>query len=49
MHRDDDLSSDRLYAKTQRGIEDFTFDANTATVFDDMLNRSVPLYGKSSG
>ncbi len=46
MPRDDDLSSDRLYAKTQRGIEDFTFDAKTATVFDDMLNRSVPLYGE---
>ncbi len=46
MPRDDDLSSDRLYAKTQRGVEDFTFDAQTATVFDDMLNRSVPLYGE---
>ena len=46
MPRDDDASMDRLYADAQRGVEDFTFDADTATVFDDMLNRSVPFYGE---
>jgi tRNA (cmo5U34)-methyltransferase len=28
-------------------VADFTFDAKVASVFDDMLNRSVPFYGET--
>ena len=36
-------SNDKLYA-VPRKTRDFSFDAETAMVFDDMLNRSVPFY-----
>src|SRR5262245_23302166 len=35
--------TDRLFA-TSRAISDFDFGAETAAVFDDMLERSVPYY-----
>ncbi|HJO39129.1 MAG: carboxy-S-adenosyl-L-methionine synthase CmoA [Vicinamibacterales bacterium] len=46
MPRDDDPRTDRLFASPARNIEDFAFDADTASVFDDMLDCSVPFYGK---
>lgn len=36
--------SDRLYAEPRVKVEDFRFDATVASVFDDMINRSVPGY-----
>ena len=36
--------SDRLFATPRPRIEDFDFGRETAEVFDDMLERSVPLY-----
>jgi tRNA (cmo5U34)-methyltransferase len=35
---------DRIFADTERKIEDFNFGGETAAVFDDMLERSVPFY-----
>ncbi|HZN04537.1 MAG TPA: carboxy-S-adenosyl-L-methionine synthase CmoA [Candidatus Polarisedimenticolia bacterium] len=35
---------DRLYSETRGRIEDFDFGRDTAAVFDDMLDRSVPQY-----
>ena len=46
MRSDDDTPTDRLYTTTESRIDDFDFGAETAAVFDDMLNRSVPLYGE---
>ncbi len=37
---------DRLFDDPQAGNSDFVFDDRTARVFDDMVNRSVPLYGE---
>jgi tRNA (cmo5U34)-methyltransferase len=37
-------ATDALYADPQPLVTDFTFDANTSAVFDDMLHRSVPFY-----
>ena len=36
-------SKDNLFAD-KKEIDDFTFDSKTATVFDDMVGRSVPFY-----
>lgn len=36
---------DELFA-SQRQAQDFVFDENVASVFDDMLERSVPFYGE---
>ena len=38
------MSKDKLFSKKQRFVKDFTFGEQTATVFDDMLQRSVPFY-----
>src|SRR5215471_4154881 len=40
------MSSDRLFAEKREQIDDFTFDRETARVFDDMLSRSVPFYAE---
>ena len=37
---------DRLFRRKRRLVEDFTFGKQTAAVFDDMLDRSVPFYGE---
>ena len=37
---------DQLYDEKVKLISDFNFGAQTATVFDDMLDRSVPFYGE---
>ncbi|MFN8644137.1 MAG: carboxy-S-adenosyl-L-methionine synthase CmoA [Candidatus Binatia bacterium] len=35
---------DQLFQATDRPVADFSFNAETASVFDDMLERSVPFY-----
>jgi tRNA (cmo5U34)-methyltransferase len=37
---------DRLFAERRAQIHDFDFGTQTAAVFDDMLDRSVPFYGE---
>jgi tRNA (cmo5U34)-methyltransferase len=37
---------DEVYRQARGAIGDFTFDRSVATVFDDMVSRSVPLYGE---
>lgn len=37
---------DRIFAEPKKRIDDFNFGKETAAVFDDMLNRSVPQYGE---
>lgn len=37
---------DDIFATVQPLVSDFAFDKNTASVFDDMLGRSVPFYGE---
>lgn len=37
-------SLDKLYSENLDQISDFVFDKNVAAVFDNMVNRSVPLY-----
>ena len=39
-------AADRLFAEERRRIEDFNFGKDTAAVFDDMLDRSVPFYAE---
>jgi tRNA (cmo5U34)-methyltransferase len=39
-------STDRLFAERRDQAQDFNFGAETAAVFDDMLDRSVPFYGE---
>jgi len=38
------MKQDQIFKNESRPIGDFRFDAEVATVFDDMLNRSVPYY-----
>jgi tRNA (cmo5U34)-methyltransferase len=38
------MSFDRIFADPKRKVGDFTFNAETAQVFEDMLDRSVPGY-----
>ena len=40
------MAKDKLFRKRRPLIEDFNFGKRTATVFDDMLHRSVPFYGE---
>ena len=37
---------DQLFQVSDRPVADFTFNAETASVFDDMLERSVPFYAE---
>jgi tRNA (cmo5U34)-methyltransferase len=37
---------DRLFQASDRPVADFAFNAETASVFDDMLERSVPFYAE---
>jgi len=39
-------SVDQLFAEAPPQSNDFAFDARTASVFDDMVSRSVPFYGE---
>ena len=36
--------SDKVYRDARESVGDFTFDQSVATVFDDMVSRSVPFY-----
>lgn len=38
------MPTDKLFRTRKRVVKDFTFGKETATVFDDMLVRSVPFY-----
>src|SRR5678815_1073593 len=38
--------ADSLFAERRAQIHDFNFGTETAAVFDDMLDRSVPFYGE---
>ncbi len=40
------MSHDRLFRNKKDLVSDFDFGKNTARVFDDMLNRSVPFYSE---
>jgi len=42
----DGAGPDKLFAERRTRIEDFNFGSDTAAVFDDMLDRSVPFYGE---
>ncbi|MCW8919611.1 MAG: carboxy-S-adenosyl-L-methionine synthase CmoA [Gammaproteobacteria bacterium] len=46
MTQQSDQHRDNLYATTQEMLVDFTFDERVATVFPDMIRRSVPGYGE---
>ena len=37
---------DQVYREARSEIGDFRFDKSVATVFDDMVSRSVPFYGE---
>ncbi len=41
------MKKDRVFADKKDKIKPFTFNREVASVFDDMLTRSVPLYGES--
>ncbi len=40
------VPKDQVFAQPRAKIEDFNFGHDTAVVFDDMLERSVPFYGE---
>lgn len=44
MHGKDRLERDQVFSEPQSAIADFNFGKKVATVFDDMLDRSVPFY-----
>ena len=45
--REHQMEKDRIFAGKKEKPEPFKFNREVAHVFDDMLNRSVPLYGES--
>ncbi len=40
------VPKDKLFSDRRKRVDDFNFGKETASVFDDMLNRSVPYYGE---
>jgi tRNA (cmo5U34)-methyltransferase len=40
------FETDEVYRAAQAAVADFKFDQSVATVFDDMVSRSVPFYGE---
>lgn len=38
--------TDKVFAEQRDSVADFRFDKTVATVFDDMVSRSVPFYGE---
>ena len=40
------MTKDRVFVRKRRLVKDFDFGKQTAAVFDDMLDRSVPFYGE---
>ena len=43
------FKTDKLFAVPRSQASDFDFGNDAVAVFDDMLDRSVPFYGRSSG
>ena len=41
-----EIGKDRIFNEPRERLDDFHFGKETAAVFDDMLNRSVPMYGE---
>ncbi len=41
------MKKDKVFATRKKRVRPFEFNKEVAQVFDDMLNRSVPLYGES--
>ena len=46
IHSEEPSGRDRLFAGPRPLIEDFQFDDRTASVFDEMVSRSVPFYAE---
>jgi tRNA (cmo5U34)-methyltransferase len=46
MPSPEDVRHDSIFAAKRNTIGDFTFDRDTAVVFDDMVSRSVPYYNE---
>lgn len=46
MKRNSEESRDEVFTGDNERTSDFTFNAEVASVFDDMLNRSVPFYSE---
>ena len=44
---DKEMKKDRVFARKQSAVKPFEFNTEVANVFDDMLNRSVPLYSET--
>ena len=40
------MPKDEVFREEIEQVSDFRFGANVASVFDDMVNRSVPYYGE---
>ena len=40
------MGKDQVFRDEIEKVSDFKFGANVASVFDDMVNRSVPFYGE---
>jgi tRNA (cmo5U34)-methyltransferase len=40
------MAKDKLFSEPRGEVRDFDFGKDTAVVFDDMLNRSVPYYSE---
>lgn len=41
------MTRDRLYRRQLNSVAPFAFDEEVAAVFDDMVSRSIPLYGET--
>lgn len=42
----DTTNSDKVFEFKDKKVEDFSFNKQVVTVFDDMVSRSVPFYGE---
>jgi len=45
-HAEDEVPDDKLFARERDAVSDFDFGKETARVFDNMLERSVPFYAE---
>jgi len=46
LHLEQSMTKDLIYRKRQDPVAPFEFNADVANVFDDMIHRSVPMYGE---
>jgi tRNA (cmo5U34)-methyltransferase len=44
QEQEEEMKKDKLFADSKKSVGDFNFGKDTAEVFDDMLDRSIPLY-----